>query len=208
MKYPKITVILRNVNIDEAEKLLNLLINYRDYFAVEITLNTPDSLSMIKNLNDRYGDKILIGAGTVKNFSEAKSAILSGAKFLLGPCVFSDELISLAKINNVLSIPGAFTPSEVQNQFELGADIVKIFPASSLQLSYFKDIQAPLGRLRLMAVGGVGYDNFMNYLANGCDYVGIGSALLEGKKIRNCTEEEIDHMLKRYVLKLEGEIFE
>ena len=100
----------------------------------------------------------MIGAGTVLTFSQADQAIAGGAKFLLGPKIFNTNF-SLAKERGVVTVPSAFTPSEIQVMFDEGADIVKVFPAVTVGPTYFKQLAGPFGIRPLMAVGGVTIDN-------------------------------------------------
>lgn len=199
MNYPKITIILRGCSMAGALKLGKVLTQYKDKFAIEVTLNTPDALNIISELNNQYDNQLLVGAGTVRTFEDANAAISKGAKFLLGPHTFTEDIFHLCKVNQVMAIPGAFSPSEIVQQFNLGASIVKIFPANAVGPKFFKDIQAPLGKLELMAVGGVGIDNYQEYFDNQTNYVGIGAGLFGGKSLEELDENEIIQFLERYV---------
>ncbi|ASG80170.1 bifunctional 4-hydroxy-2-oxoglutarate aldolase/2-dehydro-3-deoxy-phosphogluconate aldolase [Lactiplantibacillus pentosus] len=182
-KYPKYTIIVRGYTPKQTESILEAMKGYEKEFAIEVTMNTDSALEMIQTLNENYGEQIMIGAGTVMNIDEERAAISSGAKFLLGPQSFTKEMITFAHEKGVLTVPAAFTPSEVTSLFRKGADIVKVFPASSVGPSYFKAIQAPLGHLPLMAVGGVSVNNITEYLNNDCQYFGLGSGMFHKKDV-------------------------
>lgn len=152
--FPKVTVILRGYTYSQIRTVVKNLIG-TELKAVEITMNTPGALDCIQKISEEFGDKILIGAGTVLTYEEAQQSIEAGAAFLLAPTVFSKEILDLCKEKGVVSVPGAFSPSEIYRSFEDGADIVKVFPAARLGSKYLTDIQAPLGKLPLMVVGGV-----------------------------------------------------
>jgi 2-dehydro-3-deoxyphosphogluconate aldolase/(4S)-4-hydroxy-2-oxoglutarate aldolase len=147
---------------------------------IEVTLNSPDALSVIENLSHTLHNKILIGAGTVLNTSDAKNAIAAGAKFLISPSL-DVEVIKAAKDAGVVSIPGAFTPTEILTAFRGGADIVKVFPA--FNPDYIKNILAPLNHIAVMPTGGINLDNIREFNKTGAVAFGIGSSLVENKAI-------------------------
>lgn len=182
-EYSKYTIIMRGYTLEQAMAVVEVAVNYSNYFAVEVTLNTPDALNIITELNKNYGDRIKIGAGTVRQIEDARQAIAHGAKFLLGPHIFTKELIEYCKEHKILTIPAAMTPSEINLMFSLGADIVKIFPAATVQPHFFKDVQGPLGNLRLMAVGGVSLENAQSFIDSGAQYLGLGSSLFSKESI-------------------------
>ncbi|HCE12956.1 bifunctional 4-hydroxy-2-oxoglutarate aldolase/2-dehydro-3-deoxy-phosphogluconate aldolase [Enterococcus sp.] len=175
--YPRFTIIMRGYTYEQADAILRAIKGYEQYFAVEMTLNTDHALQHISRLNDKYGEQILIGAGTVRTLTDAKAAVEAGAKFLLGPHTFSQEMLHFAKENEVIAVPAAMTPSEINDMFDHGADIVKIFPAAVVTPRFFSDVQAPLGELPLMAVGGISINNAPDFLAQGARYLGFGSNL-------------------------------
>ena len=135
----KIVAILRGMQAKDILSIVNAL-NNGGVKIVEVTLNSKDALSVIENLTHTLGDDILIGAGTVLNAADAKNAINAGAKFLISPSI-DINVIKAAKDAGLVSIPGAFTPTEILTAFTNGADVVKIFPA--LNSEYIKNILAP-----------------------------------------------------------------
>lgn len=180
----KVTVILRGYTYEETKTVMEALIQ-SNIRAVEITLNTEGALETIEKISKEYGEKVNIGAGTIKNLEDAKKAIKAGAKFILTPIVVGKEVIDECKNNGVKSIIGTMSPTEVWWCYENGADIVKIFPAKACGPSYIKDIKAPLGNIPIMAVGGVSKENAKEFLSNGADYLGIGSGLFNKEDIEN-----------------------
>ncbi|HBK7126715.1 TPA: bifunctional 4-hydroxy-2-oxoglutarate aldolase/2-dehydro-3-deoxy-phosphogluconate aldolase, partial [Enterococcus faecium] len=157
--YPKLTVIMRGYTFDQADAILQAMQEFDHQFAVEMTMNTKGALENIHELNQRYGDTTYIGAGTVRTLEQAQACYEAGAKFLLGPHMFTKEMLSYANKKGLLAVPAAMTPSEVDRMFKEGADIVKVFPAAVVTPRFFKDIQAPLGKLPLMGVGGISKEN-------------------------------------------------
>lgn len=110
---------------------------------LEVTMNSPEALSVIKELACEFRDEVIVGAGTVLDPQTARSALLAGAKFILSPSV-DTETIKMTKRYGAVSIPGAFTPTEILKAFESGGDIIKVFPVSCVGPAYIKDIKGPL----------------------------------------------------------------
>lgn len=197
--YPKITIIMRGYSYEQAMLIMKVLSYYEHKVGVEVTTNNPDYLKIIKEGNDRYGQQVDIGVGTVLSANQAKDAIEAGAKFMLGPTQFTDDIFALAKKENAITVPGAMSPSEVYDQFERGADIVKIFPAITVGPSFFKQIQGPLGSRKLMAVGGVNLQNSKDFMENGAGYLGIGSNFFNEKDVQNLKEEALHHSVEEFL---------
>lgn len=198
-EYPKTTIILRGVSFEEADAIVASLVDYKEHFSVEVTLNTENAFEIIRKLKEKFSGKVFIGAGTVRNYQDVEKAIEVGSDFLLGPHVFTKEMIDLAKEKKVLVVPSAMTPSEVDQMFEYGADIVKIFPAAVVGPRFFKDIQAPLGELPLMAVGGVSKENANEFFANQASYVGIGSSMFPTEVLESLDYDSLVKVLKEYI---------
>lgn len=194
--YPKLTIIMRGYSYEQAEAILVAMKGYETQFAVEMTLNTNDALNHIKKLNAKFGDQIFIGAGTVRTLEEAKKAVEVGAKFLLGPHVFTNEMLKFANENQVLAVPAAMTPSEINDMISNGADIVKVFPAAVVTPRFFKDVQAPLGKLPLMGVGGISKKNAKEFFSSGASYLGIGSGMFEKKDLEELNVKSLVQSLK------------
>lgn len=148
---------------------------------IEITLNSPKALLSIEKVSLELGDRMLIGAGTVLDAESARAALLAGARFILSPTV-NNELIKLTKRYGAVSIPGAFTPTEILSAFEEGGDIIKVFPASSLGPDFVKDMKGPLPQIPLLPTGGVNLDNIAEYIEKGAVGVGLGSSLVNSKE--------------------------
>jgi len=143
----------------------------------EIATNSPKPLKTIERITDEFGDKVTVGAGTVLDPETARSAILAGSQFILSPTL-NIETIKMTKRYGAISIPGAYTPTEILTAFEEGGDIVKIFPASKLGPDYVKELLGPLNQLKLLPTGGINLDNMNDYLEQGAIGVGIGSSLV------------------------------
>ena len=166
---------------------------------LEITLENPDALTIIKMIKENFGDSVMVGAGTVLDAISARSAISSGAQFIFSPTV-DVETIKLTKRYGIVSIPGALTPTEIVTAYENGADAVKVFPIGALSNSYLKDLNGPLPHIPLVPTGGVSLDNIKTYLDHeNVVAVGIGSSLVDMKKISNDGYlEDLTQLSKEY----------
>lgn len=157
---------------------------------IEVTFNTPNASEIIQNLTKCYADKMIIGAGTVLDAETARIAILSGAQFILSPSL-NDEVIKMCNRYNILAVPGVFTPTEAVRAWELGAKIVKVFPAGIVGASYIKQLLGPLNQLRIIVVGGINEANFPSYIKAGAIGAGIGGELVNRKLADSEEYEEI-----------------
>jgi 2-dehydro-3-deoxyphosphogluconate aldolase/(4S)-4-hydroxy-2-oxoglutarate aldolase len=148
--------------------------------AIEITMTTPDALSAIEQVSAAYADDdpVRIGAGSVLDGPTARRAITAGAEYVVSP-ILKAEMIEMCHRYDVPAIPGAFTPTEVQRAHELGADVVKVFPASAMGPGYFGALRGPMPHVKLMPTGGVNPDNAGQWIEAGARMVGVGSALLD-----------------------------
>jgi 2-dehydro-3-deoxyphosphogluconate aldolase/(4S)-4-hydroxy-2-oxoglutarate aldolase len=150
--------------------------------AIEVTMTVPDAVGLIATLASSLPSSILLGAGTVTDAATARAVIDAGARFVVGP-VFRRDVIDACHAGDVAAAPGCFSPTEILDAHEYGADIVKVFPATALGPSYLRDIRAPLPALRLMPTGGVTLDNAGDWIRAGAIAVGVGSALLDAQAI-------------------------
>ena len=150
--------------------------------AVEVTMTVPGALEMIAALRKELGDDVLLGAGSVLDGETVRRTVEAGARFIVSP-IFKEELVTAAHAEGAASLPGAFTPTEIQQAHEVGADFVKVFPASVLGMKFVKAVRAPLPHLKLVPTGGVSLDNAGDWLRAGAALVGVGSALLDKQAI-------------------------
>lgn len=184
-----VTIILRGFELDKVEAVVQAMENTK-IKNIEVTTNSPNHLNTISKIKNKYPN-INIGAGTVTTYDQAIKSIDAGASFILSPIMLSKDIVKLCNDNNVICVPAAMTPSEINQMFDFGADIVKVFPATTVGPKFFKDVQAPLGKLNLMAVGGVNINNAKQFLDNGCKYLGIGTGMFNKKDIETKNLEKI-----------------
>ena len=166
--------------------------------AIEVTMTTPGALEAISAVATRGDGQILIGAGSVLDAESARMAILNGAEFLVAPNV-DPASIQMAKRYGKPICPGAFTATEIVLAWQAGADIVKIFPASSLGPGYISAIRGPLPQVRLMPVGGVNVDNLGAYIKAGACAVALGGNLVSKTLIAEGDWARITEMARQCV---------
>jgi 2-dehydro-3-deoxyphosphogluconate aldolase / (4S)-4-hydroxy-2-oxoglutarate aldolase len=142
---------------------------------IEVTFTVPDAAAVVRGLRVRFPN-ILIGAGTVTTGELARTAVDAGAQFLLSPSL-SPGMVEVARRAGVLAVPGAFTPTEVVQALDGGAELIKIFPAESGGPRHIRALLAPLPHARLLPTGGVTPHNAGDWFRAGAAAVGIGSAL-------------------------------
>ena len=174
----KIIAIVRGVRPEAVPHIAQAL--YRGGIrAIEITLNSEGAFGAIKQLCAVVENDMLVGAGTVLDAAAATEAIHCGAQFIISPSLELD-VIKQTKALGKVSIPGAYTPTEVVAAHRAGGDLIKIFPASNPQ--YIKDLKGPLDHIPMMPTGGVNLDNIRLFQQAGAVAFGIGSSMVDGRQ--------------------------
>jgi len=151
--------------------------------AIEITMTTPDAIAAIREAVLKFGNRAIIGVGTVLDRETCHAAIGAGAEFVVSP-VCRTELVGIASPKDRPIMLGAYTPTEAQTAYEAGADFIKIFPADGLGPNYIKSIRAPLPHLRIVPTGGVDVHNVADFFNAGCAALGVGSSLVSAKLLQ------------------------
>ncbi len=160
--------------------------------AIEITFSVPNAIEVIAAVKKRFGDKVLLGAGTVMNTQDAVGAVEAGAEYIVSPNT-NFEVIGIAKRMGVPVMAGAFTPTEVVNAYAAGSDVVKIFPASVGGPSYIKALKGPLPNIPMMPTGGVNDKTAAPFIEAGAFALGAGSNLFDKKLL---AAEDYDGLTK------------
>ena len=170
---------------------------------MEVTYNQSapetwkDTARGIEAVEKEFGDRLLVGAGTVITLEQVSMTYNAGGHYLVTPTT-QPEIIRAGKALGLGLYPGAFTPSEILAAYEAGADAVKVFPASCLGPGYIKAIRAPLSHIPLMAVGGVNEKNAADFIKAGCVGLGVGGNLVNKEWIRNGEWEKITALAKEF----------
>lgn len=198
----KIVAIMRKVPMEALEETVDAL--YKGGIRMmEVTFDPAgdmpmeDTLKQISYITEHYPD-VAPGAGTVLTVEQVKKAQEAGAKYIISPNT-AEEVIKATVEAGMVSMPGAFTPSEAVNAVNWGADFVKIFPVGKLGPGYIKDIAAPLSHIRFIAVGGINENNMKDYLDAGCKGVGVAAALVNKTLIAERRFEELQAVAARHV---------
>lgn len=168
----------------DAIRMLNSL------FEDDTTDNTAESNTL--------KDKLHVGAGTVLNEQQVRTAYEAGAKYIISPNT-KEKVIALTKELGMISIPGAMTPTEILDAHDYGADFVKLFPAATLGLKYVKDILAPISHVNIIATAGITEENFAEFLKLGLKGAGISGRLTDKNLIASGNWEEITHRAQAFV---------
>jgi 2-dehydro-3-deoxyphosphogluconate aldolase/(4S)-4-hydroxy-2-oxoglutarate aldolase len=168
---------------------------------LEITMNSPDAAGLIRRATRLAGDQLLIGAGTVLNEPQLDEALAAGARFIVTPVVCEGVVRKCVKLTLPV-FPGAASPTEVVRAWELGATMVKVFPADQLGPSYFRNLKAPLPRIRLLPTGGVTLANLQAFLQAGADGVGVGSPLFDPPLIQAGDWSALEERCRAFVTAL------
>ncbi|WP_329053869.1 bifunctional 4-hydroxy-2-oxoglutarate aldolase/2-dehydro-3-deoxy-phosphogluconate aldolase [Streptomyces violaceus] len=150
--------------------------------ALEITLSVPGALEVISKLSERYGeDGVVVGAGTVLDEQAAHACVSAGANLLVSPNL-NPAMIAAANRYQAVTVSGAFTPTEIVDTMQAGADIVKLFPAEFMGPEYVRTVKAPLPQAPLMPAGGVSPDNVKAWFDAGVVAVGVGSSVTKAAR--------------------------
>ncbi len=165
---------------------------------IEVSMVTPSALDAISTMIRELGNAIVAGAGTVLDAESARSAILAGAEFVVGPNL-SRGVIEVCRRYSKISIPGALTPTEILTGWELGADIVKVFPASAVGPRYIHDVREPLPHIRLLPTGGINLENAGEFIKAGAVAVAVGGALVDGKAVQEGRFEVLTENARKFV---------
>lgn len=166
---------------------------------VEVTMTVPSPIRVIEKVVERYGDAIVIGAGTVLDAETARACLLAGAAFVVSPIV-DDATIRVCRTYGVPVVPGALTPTEVVAAWRAGADLVKVFPCSAVGgASYVKALRAPLPQIELVPTGGVTAATVGDFIAAGAFAVGAGADLVDIAKLRRGDHAGVTDNARKYV---------
>jgi len=170
--------------------------------AAEITMTVPGAIRALEKVADRFGDKLVLGAGTVLDPETARAAMLAGAGFLVTPSL-KLATIEMAKRYSKVICPGALTPTEVLAAWEAGADIVKVFPCGNVGgPKYIKALKGPFPHIEMLPTGGVNLENAGEFLKAGACAVGVGAELVDGKTVREGRFDIIEERARQYLAAL------
>ncbi|MFZ0633568.1 MAG: bifunctional 4-hydroxy-2-oxoglutarate aldolase/2-dehydro-3-deoxy-phosphogluconate aldolase [Acidobacteriaceae bacterium] len=166
---------------------------------IEVTMTVPGAVELLHELKTAYGDRLLLGSGTVTDVGQVQETIAAGAEFVVSPS-FHPEVVGRTKALGKVAIPGALTPTEVITAWRAGADYVKIFPCSAAGgASYLKALLAPFPELQLIPTGGVTLDTAADFLKAGALALGVGTDLVNPRAIAEGKLESVTETARMYL---------
>jgi 2-dehydro-3-deoxyphosphogluconate aldolase/(4S)-4-hydroxy-2-oxoglutarate aldolase len=167
--------------------------------AAEITMTVPGAIHALEKVADKFGGKIVLGAGTVLDPETARACMLAGAEFFVTPSLRLST-IEMAKRYSKVICPGALTPTEVLTAWEAGADVVKIFPCGNVGgPKYIKALKGPLPHIEMIPTGGVNLETAGDFLKAGACAVAVGSELVDAKTVKEGRFDIIENRARQYL---------
>ncbi len=166
---------------------------------LEITLTVPGAIGVIAELSKRYGNDVLVGAGTVLDAEAARACIDAGAQFVVSPAL-NLQTIEQCRKEDVPIFPGALTPTEVVTAWQAGADAVKVFPCSAVGgAKYLRALKAPLPQIKLVPTGGVSLTTAKDFIAAGAWALGVGADLVNTRAMQAGDRQSVVDAARNYV---------
>ncbi len=198
----KLVAVVRGKSVDEAVLITDKIVA-GGIVGIEITYTTPNATRVIEILNEKYGETICLGAGTVLDVSTAVVAIHAGAKYIVSPH-FDKEIALICNKYHIPYLPGVMTVSEVVTAHTYGVDVVKLFPGGDVGMGFAKNIKGPIPHFEFMPTGGVSLENLTDWLDCNAFSVGIGGFLTAAAKTQEYDKitdvaKEIVNIYKEYI---------
>jgi len=189
--------VIRGPSPELTVNMVDALVN-GGVLGIEITYSTPNAEEVVKTLSQKYGDEILLGMGTLTSPSQVATAKAAGANFLVSP-ICEKELVTAMAHSGLVTMAGAFTPTEVFQAYQAGTDVVKIFTGSLAGPGYIKALKGPFPYIPMMPTGGVNAGNVAEWFAAGVVAVGAGSELCPPQLAKEGKFEEIAQKAAEFV---------
>lgn len=201
----KIIAIVRGANPDQAVLAAGAVFK-GGIKMIEVTFNQKnpnsfiDTVNAISSIKEAFPEMV-VGAGTVLSKKQVDLAISAGAEYIVSPDT-DIEVIKYTVDKGLVSLPGAYTPTEAKKAHDAGADFVKIFPCADI--NYLKALKAPLSHIKMIAVGGVNTENAAEFIRAGAVGVGVGSSLINNKYLKSGEYNKITEIAKNLLKKVKG----
>jgi 2-dehydro-3-deoxyphosphogluconate aldolase / (4S)-4-hydroxy-2-oxoglutarate aldolase len=189
--------ILRGISADLIEPLIETVVGV-GLESLEITMNTPQAAELIRKAKKIASKRLVLGAGTVLTEADLKSALDSGASFIVLP-VLIREVVEYCAKNDIPVFPGALTPDEIYQAHLAGATMVKVFPAKFFGPEYFREIKGPFQNIELLACGGVTADNLVDYFSCGASAVTFGASIFKKEWLAAKDFKAIGQAVKNFI---------
>ena len=193
-----IVPVVRTATADAAIRAIEAIYN-GGIRAAEITMTVPGAVKALEKVADQFGDKLVLGAGTVLDPETARICMLAGAEFFVTPAL-NVKVIEMARRYSKVICPGALTPTEVLAAWEAGADVVKVFPCGNMGgAKYIKALKGPFPQIEMIPTGGVNLDTAGDFLRAGACAVAVGGELVDAKLIKADDYTGIQKLAEQYV---------
>ena len=193
-----IVPVVRTNSADSAIKAIEA-IHTGGVRAAEITMTVPGAIRALEKVADKFGDRIMLGAGTVLDPETARTCMLAGAQFFVTPSLKLSTIEIVKRYSKVIC-PGALTPTEVVTAWEAGADVVKIFPAGNVGgPKYIKALKGPFPHIEMIPTGGVNLETAGEFLKAGACAVAVGGELVDAKSIQEGRFDIIEDRARQYL---------
>lgn len=189
--------IVRNLSLEQVKSILPIYVE-SGLTTIEITMNTPSAVDIIKYCIEHYNGQLNIGAGTVCNLEDLKEAFSAGSQFIVTP-IIDKKVIRKCVKEGIPIFPGAYTPTEIYKAWKWGASMVKVYPATSLKPQFIKDVKAPLNQIKLLPTGGINLENLSDFIRMGSDGLGIGGQLFDKQLIEKKDWDGLKQHFEGYV---------
>ncbi len=193
-----IVPVVRAASADEAMRAVDA-IKEGGISILEITLTVPGAVAVIEAVVKRFGNQVMVGAGTVLDAETARMCMLAGAQFIVSPSL-NLETIEICRRYSIAVMPGALTPTEVITAWQAGADMVKVFPCNAMGgASYLKALKAPFPQVELIPTGGVSLKTAADFIQAGASALGVGSDLVNTTAIRAGEPAKVTRAARAYL---------
>jgi 2-dehydro-3-deoxyphosphogluconate aldolase/(4S)-4-hydroxy-2-oxoglutarate aldolase len=197
-----VVAVIRAQSAEQLQDIAKALVE-GGVIGIEVTMTTPKAIKGIEKLVDTMGDKCVVGVGTILEPATCADAIHAGAEFVVSP-VLNPAVIEVTRKLGKISVPGAYTPTEILTAWSAGADVVKVFPATTLGPTYLKDLLAPMPFLKLTPTGGVDLKTAADWIKAGAVMVGAGSSLVSKDALAKGDWAGISATAKQFVEIVKG----
>ena len=197
------TGIIAIMRANESEQLIDAVQAIFDggIRAIEVTLTTPGALKVINKVNEKFGENILFGAGTVLDSESAILAINAGADFIVSPNL-NIEVLKASLRYSIPVFPGCFSPTEVLTAWQSGATMVKLFPADVGGPAMIKAIRSPLPQVEIIPVGGVDLSTTADFIRNGASAVGVGGSLVNQEILNSGEFSQLTQLAEQFLVEV------
>jgi 2-dehydro-3-deoxyphosphogluconate aldolase/(4S)-4-hydroxy-2-oxoglutarate aldolase len=193
-----IVPVVRTTSAENAIKAVEAIYN-GGIRAAEITMTVPGAIRALEKVAEAFGDKLVLGAGTVLDPETARMSMLAGAEFFVSPSLKLSTMEVVKRYSKVM-IPGTLTPTEVLTAWEAGADIVKIFPCGNVGgPKYIKALRAPFPHIEMIPTGGVNLETAGEFLKAGACAVAVGAELVDAKSVKEGRFDLIEEKARQYL---------